>query len=306
MNISRSYEIEKFRLIPGKLTEDIPVFLSERGGSQPLDIFVNVRHSEITKLEGLGYTNILYSLISTFCREYLGPSLKKWSPRFFGDGAINLDLLSKRRSELWVLVKDDIGEVQKGGQRQVVTRSDIHMVRVGGGHDQPEPTPQKPNPRILRIVDEDGDMGLAGYYIRVPDTAFKAYGDLLQSCESRGLVWAGNKVTYVASDAVSAAFQYEIRLDELVAPETSGSKRAEGAIELGQSLQEIFEGIYFPIPLLLEPFLVPTGDQEIRLELHCDWIDMRTAKTLAPEGICRISLWISKPVCLERPHGHLS
>ena len=283
LNISRSYEIEKFRLIPGKLTEDIPVFLSERGGSQPLDIFVNVRHSEITKLEGLGYTNILYSLISTFCREYLGPSLKKWSPRFFGDGAINLDLLSKRRSELWVLVKDDIGEVQKGGQRQVVTRSDIHMVRVGGGHDQPEPTPQKPNPRILRIVDEDGDMGLAGHYIRVPDTAFKAYGDLLQSCESRGLVWAGNKVTYVASDAVSAAFQYEIRLDELVAPETSGSKRAEGAIELGQSLQEIFDGIYFPIPLPLEPFLVPTGHQEIRLELHCDWIDMRTARHWLPK-----------------------
>ena len=123
----------EFRLIPGKLTEDIPVFLKERSGSQPIEIFVDVRHSEISKLETLGYTKILYSLISTFCQEYLGPSLKKWSPRFFGDGALNLELLSRRRSELWILVKDDIGEVLQSGQRHIVTRSDIQMVNVAGG-----------------------------------------------------------------------------------------------------------------------------------------------------------------------------
>ena len=283
LNISRSYEIVEFRLIPGKLTEDIPVFLKERGGSQSIEIFVDVRHPEISKLETLGYTNILYSLISTFCQEYLGPSLKKWSPRFFGDGALNLELLSKRRSELWILVKDDIGEVLKSGQRHIVTRSDVQMVNVAGGNDQPEPPPQTPNPRILSIVDESGTTNLAGYYLRVPDTAFRAYGDLLQSCENRGLVWAGNKITYVASDAISAAFQYEIRLDELVAAEFNGGKRAEGAIELEQPLQEIFEGIYFPIPPSLESFLVPVGDQEIRLELHCDWIDMRTARHWLPK-----------------------
>ena len=283
LNISRSYEVARFHLVPGKLTEDIPVFLREHGGGQTLDIFVDVRHPEITKLESLGYTNILYSLISTFCREYLGPSLKKWSPRFFGDGSLNLELLSKRRSELWILVKDDIGEILKGGQRHVVTRSDIQMVNVGGGQGQPEPPPQRPNPRILRIVDENGATGLAGYYIRVPDTAFRAYGDLLQSCESRGLVWAGNKITYIASDTVSAAFQYEIRLDELVAAKVNGDKRAEGAIELDRPLQEIFAGIYFPIPPSLEPFLVPAGDQEIRLELHCDWIDMRSARHWLPK-----------------------
>ena len=31
-----------------------------------------------------------------------------------------------------------------------------------------------------------------------------------------------------------------------------------------------------------EPFLVPLGDAEIRLELHCDWIDTRTAKHWTP------------------------
>jgi hypothetical protein len=234
-------------------------------------------------LEDLGYTQILYSLIATFCREYLGPSLKKWSPRFFGDGALNLELLAKRRSELWILMKDDIGLVRKGGQRQVVTRSDVQVVNVGGGQSQPETQHGKTRPRILHIVDQHGATGLRGFYIRLPDTAFSAYGDVLPECESRGVVWAGNKILYVASDASSAAFQYEIRLDEVVTANLSGVMRAEGAIQLDRPLQEMYEGIYFPIPLPLEPFLVPRGEAEIRLELHCDWIDMRTAKRWTPK-----------------------
>jgi molecular chaperone HtpG len=278
LNIARAYEVKNFRLIPGKLTEDIPVFIKEHGGSQPIDIYVDVRHQEIAKLEDLGYGQILYSLISTFCREYLGPSLKKWSPRFFGDGALNLELLAKRRSELWVLLKDDIGVIRKGGQKQVVTRSDVQVVNVGGGRSQPAPQAGKELPRILHFIDDSGTTGLNGYYLRLPDGAFRAYGDLLPECDSRGVVWAGNKITYVASDTVSAAFQYEIRLDEVVAAQVNGAMRAEGAIELTQPLQEMYEGLYFPIPGPLAPFLVPQGNEEIRLELHCDWIDMRTAK----------------------------
>ena len=283
LNISKSYEIKNYRLMAGRLTEDIPVFVKEHGGSQALDIFVDTKHQEVAKLEDLGYTQLLYSLIATFCREYLGPSLKKWSPRFFGDGAINLDLIAKRRSELWVLLKDDIGVVRKGGQRQVVTRSDVQVVNVGGqGQAQPPPEPGKPFPRILNIVDEQGTTSLAGFYIRLPDMAFRAYGDLLPECESRGVVWVGNKIEYVVSDAASSAFQYEIRLDEVVAPKINGAPRAEGALQLDRPLQEMYEGIYFPVPGLLEPFLVPRGDGEIRLELHCDWFDTRTAKHWAP------------------------
>lgn len=283
LNILRSYEVEKFHLIPGKLTEDIPVFLKEHSGGQPLDIFVDVRNREIVKLEALGYTDILYSLISTFCREYLGPSLKKWSPRFFGDGSLNLEHLSKRRSELWILVKDDIGVVLKGGQRgqrDVVTQADVQQVTVGGRKSQPEPPQQNSNPRILHFIDETRatELELGGYYIRVPDAAFRAYGDLLPPCENRGVVWAGNKITFVASDAVSAAFQYEIRLDELVTAEFNGNKQIEGAIALDQPLQEMYAGIYFPIPKPLEVFLVPAGAQEIRVHLYCEWIDIRTSK----------------------------
>ncbi|MXZ01838.1 hypothetical protein F4Y93_14790 [Candidatus Poribacteria bacterium] len=284
LTISQSYEVEHFRLIPGKLTEDIPVFLKEQNDKRSVEILVDVRHPEITKLEQLGFTSLFYSLISTFCHEYLGQSLKKWSPRFFGNGALNLELFAKRRSELWTLVTDDIRVVLKGGQRHVVTRSDIQIVNIAGGQEESPPM-ETPHPRLLCIVDQDEAMGLADYYIRVPDTAYRAYGDLLQSCESRGLVWAGNKVTYVASDTVSAAFQYEIRLDELVISDFVGEPRAEGTVEIRQPLQEIFDGIYFPIPGPLEPFLIPKGDQEIRLELYCDWIDMRTAKHWRPAEV---------------------
>ena len=282
LTISRSYEVEGFRLIPGKLTEDVPVFLETGLSGRPPEIFIDVRHAEVTKLKVLGFTSIFYSLISTFCHEYLGPSLKQWSPRFFGNGALNFELLAKRRSELWTLVRDDIGVIWKGGQRQVVTRSDVQTVNIGSGQGQPIQSADRPNPRILCIVDQDRSMGLADFYIRVPDAAYKAYGDLLQFCESRGLVWVGNKITYVASDTVSSAFQYEIRLDELVVTEINGYRRAEGSIELTQPLQEIFEGMYFPIPGPLEAFLVPQGDQELRLELYCDWLDLATARQWLP------------------------
>ena len=283
LTISKAYEVKIFRLIPGKLTEDIPVFVKETSGSQTPDIFVDVRHSEIVKLEALGYTPFLYSLIARFCSEYLGQSLKKWSPRFFGDGALNLELLAKRRTEFWLLLKGDIGVVRKGGRRHVVTRSDVQEVTVGGGSSgYPEPPRGIPRPRILRIVDDQGTTGLGGYYIRLPNSAYKAYGDLLQECDSRGVHWGGNRIQYVASDTVSAAFQYEILLDEVVATEVNGVLRGEGAVSLDRPLQEIYLGLYFPIPSALERFLVPRGEAEIRLQLSCDWFDMRTAKHWAP------------------------
>lgn len=285
MTIGKSYEVHNFGLIPGKLTEDIPVFVKEHGAGQRIDIFVDVRHQEIAKLQDLGFNQLLYSLIASFCREYLGTALKKWSPRFFGDGALNLEMLAKRRSELWILLKDDIGTVRKGGRRQVVTRSDVQVVNVGGGGVPPQPDDRPPgnkNPRILQILDEAGQTGLAGYYIRLPEAAYKAYGDILPECDSRGIVWGGNKILYVASDTVSASFQYEIRLDEIVTTTVDGTPRAEGALPLDRPFQEMYKGAYFPIPEPLEPYLVPKGSAEIRLELHCDWIDMRTAKHWVP------------------------
>ncbi len=283
LSISRSFEVDNFRLTAGKLTEDIPVFVKEGRGAQPIDIFVDVRHQEVSKLEALGFTQILYSLIAAFCHEYLGPSLKKWSPRFFGDGALNLSLLARRRTELWTLLKDDIGVVRKG-EREVVTRADVQVITVHGGARQTEPPPDRAPPRLLYIEDFTAN-DLGGFYIRMPDKAFAAYGDLLPECDSRGVVWAGNRIVYVVSDTVSAAFHYEIRLDEVVAADMDGATRAEGAISLGRPLQEMFNGLYFPIPTPLNRYLVPRNDAEIRVELHCDWIDMRSAKQWTPREV---------------------
>ena len=276
-NISRSYELKNFKLVAGRLTEDIPTYVKERTGNQAIEIIVDVHHNEVTKLEGLGLNPVAYSLISIFCREYIGPSLKKWSPRFFGDGALNLELFSKRRSELWILVKDDIGVVRHGGQKQVVTRQDVTVINVADRQSSPS-NAENQRHRLLLIVDEDRKTGLGGYYIRLPRPAYDAYGDLVIGCDSQGVVWAGNKVMFVASDGVSAQFQYDIRLDEIVAREVDGVPRAEGALELKRPLQEMFEGVYFPIPESLERYLVPRGSQKIRLDLHCEWVDMRTRK----------------------------
>ena len=273
-NIMRSYEIRDFDLIAGKLTEDIPSFVKEKGGKGRVEIIVDIRHAEITKLKDLGLNDLVYSLISIFCREYIGPALKKWSPRFFGDGALNLELFARRRSELWVLVKDDIGVVRKGGQRQVVSQKDVAVLNVA---NQEETEVDAKNPRrLLLIVDEDARTGLGGYYIRLPSWAFDAYGDLVPDCDTRGVVWTGNRVTFVASDGVSAQFQYDIRLDEIVGVGVDGVLRAEGALELDRTPQSLFGGLYFPIPTELTGFLVPSGAEEIRLDLHCEWVDMRS------------------------------
>ena len=66
-------------------------------------------------------------------------------------------------------------------------------------------------------------------------------------------------------------------------PILNGVIRAGGAIRLERPLQEMYSGIYFPIPAPLEAFLVPCGEAEIRLELLCDWIDMRTSKQWTPK-----------------------
>ena len=273
-NIVRSYEIRDFDLIAGKLTEDIPTFVKERSGHGPVDVIVDVRHAEVTKLEELGLTPLVYSLMSIFCREYIGPALKKWSPRFFGDGALNLELFAKRRSELWVLVKDDIGVIRKGGQREVVTQQDVGVINVA---DQDAARMDAQNPhRLLLIVDDEARTNLGGHYIRLPGWTFEAYGDLVLDCDTRGVVWTGNRITFVASDGVSAQFQYDIRLDEIVAVEVGGAMRAEGALELERQPQSLFGGLYLPIPKELTRFIVPSGKEEIRLDLHCEWVDMRT------------------------------
>jgi len=277
--IVMSYEVATVSLIAGKLTEDVPVFASD--SSAKLTIYVDVRHSEISKLERLGISPLFMSMVAAFCREYLGATLRSRSPKFFGSGAVNLDWLAKRRSELWVLLTDDIEVFTQGTQRQVVRSSDVQVVHAGGIGPAASPEIEgAPNrePKLVRIEGSEEFAHLFGYYLRIPRSATIAYGDVIQQCDSRGAVWAGNKIVFVASDAISTAFQFEIRLDRIIV--TAGEKGpvAGGAEEIDRPLQALYGGLYFPIPTPLEAYLVPLSGQEVRIEVRCDWIDFTSAR----------------------------
>ncbi len=275
-----SYEVDSLRLLPGRLTEDIPVLIRE-GTRLPLEVYVDVRHQEISKLRSLGFSPLVNSLISAFCREYLGTTLRKMSPKFFGSGAINLDMLAKKRSEMWILLKDDIQTVARHSQRQVVRGSDVQTVHAGGGGatQGPERAADQKKAKLLRIVGDDSFSEILGYYIRIPDSAAVAFGDVIKECDGRGVLWGGNKILFIASDNISSSFQFEVRLDHLIVTQGDGGQSTvEGAREIKRPVQEMNEGLYFPIPEQLESVLVPDGEREVRIEVSSgEWIDTETA-----------------------------
>ena len=281
MTIQSEFDIRDVEFSVGKLTEDIPVYVPEGRSARPLRISVDVRHAEIAKLRKLDFGPLLYSLVGSFCREYLGAILRKQSPKFFGTGAINLDSLEKKRSELWVLVKDEIHTVSRSAKRQVVRSSDVHTITAGGGGGGGTATQNAPlvnKPKLLHIQGDAEFSDILGYYIRVPDSATAAFGDVIKQYENRGTVWAGNKILFVASDGFSSAFQFEVRLETVITNPQDGGRAMEGADQAERSVQELNDGIYFPLPKALEKALVPEGDQEIRIEVSSgDWIDTKTS-----------------------------
>jgi molecular chaperone HtpG len=288
--IKGSYDVMDLSLVAGRLTEDVPVYAAE-STSRRLTLYVDVRHPEVQKLDQLGFGGIFYSLVAAFVREYLGAVLRSRSPKFFGSGAVNLDFLAKRKSELWVLSSGDVEVLRRGTQREVVTQSDVHVIRVGGGgggagSEGGVPVDQQPRqdriPKLLRIEGIEEFAALTGYYLRIPKTATEAYGDVIQQCEGRGAVWAGNKIMLIASDLISTSFQFEVRLDQLIATQGPDGPVSGGAVELAQPLQGLFDGLYFPVPPELETFLVPEGNREVRIEVRCDWIDFTSARAWEP------------------------
>ena len=113
--ISDVYQVNDVRLTPGRFTEDIPVHIPNPksiAGPQ-MQIWVDTRHEEVAKLKQLGMSSLFRSMVSAFCREYLGPTLRSRSPKFFGSGALNLDWLAERRSETWLLMTEDIAVVNR-------------------------------------------------------------------------------------------------------------------------------------------------------------------------------------------------
>ena len=280
--ITDVYQVKDSRLIPGKLTEDIPIFVANPASSAAtlLRIYVDVRHQDVGKLRRLGMTALFRSMVSAFCREYLGSTLRSRSPKFFGSGAVNLDWLARHRSEAWILLTDEIAVVNRSVRRQVVTATDIHVITASprSGVLRSDTSEQGSEPKLVRIVEGGEDFKeLDGYYLRVPNSASEAYGDVILASDDHGAVWMGNKILLIASDAISTAFQFEIRLDQLMVDAHSESL-SQGAVVIDRSIQQLFGGLYFPIPTDLEAHLVPVGDQEIRIEVRCDWLDFAGAR----------------------------
>jgi hypothetical protein len=191
---------------------------------------------------------------------------------------VNLDFLAKRRSELWILLTDDIQVMRQGTQQQVVRAADVQVVHVGGSAAVTSEEAPGREPKLVRIEGAEEFVHLSGYYLRIPTSASIAYGDVIQQCESRGAIWAANKIMFVASDGISTAFQFEIRLDQIIATTGRDGLVAGGADEIDRPLQGLFGGLYFPVPQLLEKYLVPSDEQEIRIEVRCDWIDFTSAR----------------------------
>ena len=280
--ITYVYQVHGVRLTAGRLTEDIPVFVANPASRNraPLRIYIDSRHPEVDKLARLGMTSLFRSMVSAFCREYLGPTLRSRSPKFFGSGALNMDWLAQNRSEAWVLLTDDIAVVNRAAQRQVVTASDVHVVVASrnGGVQSPGINEGEAQPKLVKIEGGEEFKDLEGYYLRVPKSSYDAYGDVIVDLDERGGVWTGNRILLVASDAISTAFQFEILLDRLLVATGTGLL-SQGAVVLDRPIQQLFEGLYFPVPPELEEHLVPEGDQRIPVEVLCDWIDFAGSRS---------------------------
>ena len=274
--IADGYQVGDTKLIPGSLTEDIPALATNaasRAGA-PLLVYIDTRHSEVQKLVRLGMTSLFRSMVSAFCREYLGPSLRSRSPKYFGSGSVNLDWLVEHQSEAWILLTGDIAVVNRTARPQVVTASDIQVITASpeeGAHP-PDTGDTSAEPKLVKIEGWEEFGELNGYYLRVPNGASSAFRDLIVDCDDRGAMWMGNRISLVASDAISTAFHFDILLSRLLVTTGTGAL-SHGAVELKRPIQQLFEGLYFPVPSDLEEYLVPVGDQEIHIKVQCDLVD---------------------------------
>lgn len=294
--IKKLFKPSPYRFIAGQLTLDAPIYWSDKKEADKTLVFVDTRHGEFQKLKPLGYSALFWSMIEAFCREYLGDTLKTQSTKFFGSGAIDLDAYSKSHAELWELLSSDIEVSRIVGTEEasvasrnwsrieVVRTQDIAQVTISndsgvttsqeqGGQtgDQDEKAP----PKLLRIVDDTGTTGLQGYYLRIPESATAAFGELIKTFPSFAVVWFANRVTWQGSDLKSTAFLFDITLDRLIGDSSTG-ELAHGAIELESSkIQSYNNQLYFFIPLEIQDKVVPKSDIDpVKIEIRHELLDL--------------------------------
>ena len=288
--IRKLFKPPEFKLVAGKLTLDTPIFWTGKKDKNAIVVLVDPRHGEFLKLRPLGFSALFWSMIEAFCREYLGDTLRRQGVKLFGTGAIDLDAFSKSNSELWELVLDDIEISRIGapatpvrpeaGRLEIVRRQDIAQVTISetGVTTAPSADPAgKKASKLLQIVDTTGTTGLAGYYLRIPESATAAFGDIIRTFPQFAVVWFANRVTWQGCDpANSTAFLFDITLDRFIAAADTGAD-AYGSMELTPSQVQTYEGqIYFLIPRALQVRIVPSAvaNDIVKIQLRHELVDL--------------------------------
>ena len=300
--IRKLFDPPPYKFVTGKLSQDAPIYWSNKSESGKTIVFLDTRHGEFQKLKPLGFSTLLTSMIEAFCREYLSDTLKRQSTKFFGTGAVNFDSYSKSHVELWELLASDIeistiGSSKKsvkagyrgGGARiSVMKSSDISQVTItqeeGVKEEETEEKkselPKKYSPKILWIIDETQNTGLEGYYIKLPQTATNAFGDLLKTFPSFVVVWFANRITWQISDLQSSAFLFDITIDKIITAEND-DKLSHGSEELSTlKIHSYTNSLYLFVPPKIEKFIIPKDNENpIKIEIRHELVDIKGARS---------------------------
>ena len=167
-----------------------------------------------------------------------------------------------------------------GAQVEIVRARDITQVQVSsgaGGDDHQTRTEDHINGseipgKLLEIVDSDGSTGLGGFYLRIPITASKAFGEIIRTFSTFAVVWFANCITWSGTDELDTAFLYHVTLEELI----HGVAEPHGVIELDSSrLQYFREQVYFYIPSSFHQYLVPRDEERaIKVSVTHQLVDL--------------------------------
>lgn len=300
--IRKLFNPPSYKFVTGKLSLDAPIYWSNKQESGKAIVFLDTRHGEFQKLKPLGYSTLLTSMIEAFCREYLSDTLKRQSTKFFGTGAVDFDSYSKSHIELWELLASDI-EISRisspntnksakagyrgGGARiSVMKSSDISQVTItqdeGVKEEVEESESKKISPKILQIIDETKNTGLEGYYIKLPQTATNAFGDLIKTFPSFVVVWFANRITWQISDLQSSAFLFDMTLDKIITT-TSDGKLSYGSEELNTlKIHSFSNSLYLFVPIAIVDYIIPKDNKNpIKLEIRHELVDIEGARSWA-------------------------
>jgi len=89
---------------------------------------------------------------------------------------------------MWVLLTNDIEVLTRSTKREVVRPSDVQVVHAGvpsEGGGETSGTPESREPKLVRIDGSEEFSHLFGYYLRIPNSAAIAYGDVIQQCDCK-------------------------------------------------------------------------------------------------------------------------